>query len=91
MSDKKKVTLSDVKHVRLVTIGGVNPNQPVTEAERNEQLALLNTYINENNQGIIIGKDITVGQYMIGGHQLTMEKVTYHIGFDNKPKCEEED
>ena len=32
----------------------------------------------------------TIGRYVIGEHELTMEKVTYHIGFSRKPGWMEE-
>jgi len=41
-------------------------------------------------KGIIMGKDTTIGRYVIGEHELTMEKVTYHIGFSRKPGWMEE-
>ena len=37
-----------------------------------------------------MGKDTTIGRYVIGEHELTMEKVTYHIGFLRKPSWMEE-
>ena len=45
----------------------------------------MNRCLNDYPKGIIIGKDIAIGRYMIGEHELTMEKVTYHIGFERKP------
>lgn len=86
----EKMTLADVKYIKLVTIGSVNPNNPLSEQSREEQAKLLNRCLNDYPKGVIIGKDTTVGRYLIGEHELTMEKVTYHVGFLRKPAWEEE-
>lgn len=85
MQQNNKLELSDVHYVKLVTVGSINPNNPLSEQSRNQQLALLNRCLNEYPKGIIIGKDVTIGRYMVGEHELTMEKVTYHIGFPRRP------
>ena len=54
-------------------------------------MELLNRCLNDYPKGIIIGKDTTIGRYVIGEHELSMEKVTYHIGFSRKPGWLEED
>ena len=51
---------------------------------------MLNKCLNEYPRGILLGRDVTVGRYMIGDHQLTMERVTYHVGFTRKPGWEED-
>lgn len=86
----EKMTLADVKYIKLVAIGSVNPNNPLSEQSREEQAKLLNRCLNDYPKGVIIGKDTTVGRYLIGEHELTMEKVTYHVGFLRKPAWEEE-
>lgn len=88
MHDDKKTSLTDIKYVKLVTVGSVNPNNPLSEASRQEQLKLLNKCLVEYPRGTIVGKDVTIGRYMIGEHEMTMEKVTYHIGFTRKPSWE---
>lgn len=88
MSEKEKVTLSDFQYVKLVPIGSVNPNAPLSDESREAQVELLNRCLNDYPKGTIIGKDITIGRYMIGEHELTMEKVTYHVGFTRKPAWE---
>lgn len=85
----EKTAFSEVSYVKLVSVGSVNPGNPLSEQSREEQVRLLNRCLNEYPKGIIMGKDITVGRYMIGEHELTMEKVTYHIGFKRKPSWEE--
>ena len=82
---EEKAALTDMRYIKLVSIGSVNPNNPLSEQAKEEQMALLNRCLNDYPRGTIIGKDITVGRYMVGEHELTMEKITYHVGFLRKP------
>ncbi len=52
---------------------------------RRRQTNRLNRCLNDYPKGIIIGKDVTIGRYAIGEHELTMEQPTYHVGFPRKP------
>ena len=88
MKENRKCQLSDIRYVKMVTVGSVNPNHPLSEQAREAQTALLNRCLNDYPRGMIIGKDIAVGRYMIGEHERTMEKVTYHVGFSRKPLWE---
>lgn len=87
----EKLALQDIGYVKLVTIGSVNPNSPLSEQSKAEQAALLNRCLNGYPAGVIIGKDTAVGRYMIGEHELIMEKITYHVGFPRKPLWEDEE
>ncbi len=90
MSKDNKTGLTDIHYVKLVSIGSVNPNNPLSDESRQAQMELLNRCLNDYPKGIIVGKDITIGTYQIGEHQLTMEKITYHVGFKRKPAWEDE-
>lgn len=90
MDRKEKATFSDVHYVKLVSVGSVNPNNPLSEESKLQQAALLNRCLTDYPKGMIIGKDITVGRYAVGEHEFTMEKVTYHIGFERRPPWEDE-
>jgi len=89
MDNKEKKTLSEIGYIKLVPIGSVNPNSPLSDQSKEEQVALLNRCLNDYPKGIILGKDITIGRYQLGEHELTMEKVTYHVGFKRKPSWDE--
>ncbi|MBQ9320844.1 MAG: hypothetical protein IJ239_00575 [Eubacterium sp.] len=92
MGDRnEKNTLADIGYVKLITVGSVNPNSPLSDASRAEQEKLLNRCLHDYPKGILLGKDITIGRYLIGEHELTMEKVTYHVGFPRKPAWLEEE
>lgn len=89
MTQQEKTDLTEIKYVKLVTVGSVNPNNPLSDQSRQEQVNLLNRCLQEYPKGVIMGKDTTIGRYLIGNHELTMEKVTYHVGFPRKPMWEE--
>lgn len=90
MDKREKTDLAEIRYMKLVSVGSVNPNSPLSDQSKEEQTALLNRCLNDYPKGMIIGKDITIGRYMLGEHELTMEKVTYHIGFERKPSWLEE-
>ncbi len=90
MDKREKTDLAEIRYVKMVPVGSVNPNSPLSDQSKEEQAALLNRCLSDYPKGVIIGKDITIGRYMIGEHELTMEKVTYHIGFERKPSWLEE-
>lgn len=90
MNGDKKTSMEDIRYIKLVTIGSVNPNNPLSEQSRAEQAELLNRCLSDYPKGVIIGKDITIGRYQIGEHELVMEKITYHVGFTRKPPWKEE-
>ncbi len=85
MNKKKLMSMEEIRHVELISVGSVNPNNPLSEESILAQTEKLNRCLNEYPKGVIIGKDITIGRYMIGAHELTMEKTTYHVGFPRKP------
>ncbi len=79
MRQERISALEEIHYVKLVTIGGIHPGKPYLDEVRKEQADLLNRCLNDYPKGRIIGE-----------HELTMEKVTYHIGFTRKPEWEEE-
>lgn len=85
MSQQQKAQLSDFHYVKLVPIGGINPNSPLSDQDKEGQVELLNRCLNDYPKGTLIGKDISIGRYQVGEHELTMERVTYHVGFARKP------
>lgn len=85
MNNSNKIAHEDIRFVELISVGSVNPNNPISDESIRKQTEKLNRCLNEYPKGIIIGKDITIGRYMIGAHELTMEKTTYHVGFPRKP------
>lgn len=89
MKRDEKPSLTDIRYVKMVPVGSVNPNSPLSEQSQRQQVMLLNRCLNDYPKGVIIGKDTAVGRYLIGEHELVMEKVTYHVGFTRKPAWED--
>lgn len=86
MADKnEKTTLAEIRFVKDVSVGSVNPNNPISDEGREAQVELLNKCLSEYPRGVILGTDVTIGRYMLGQHELTMQKTIYHIGFSRKP------
>jgi len=85
MNDNKKHDISDVKFIKDVAVGSVNPNTVLSDNARQAQINTLNRCLNDYPKGILIGKDIAIGRYAIGEHELIMQKTIYHIGFTRKP------
>lgn len=71
--------LMNVTFVKRVSVGSLNPNNLLGEEQMEAQMTLLNKYLTEYPQGKIIGKEIAIGVYQMGEHQLTMQRITYHI------------
>lgn len=89
MKQEEKTALTEIHYIKMVPVGSVNPNNPLSDQSRASQIAVLNRCLNDYPKGTIIGKDITIGRYLLGEHELTMEKVTYHVGFTRKPSWED--
>lgn len=77
----KPFALSDVKCIKRITVGNIDPNSPMTDEKKEEQIKKLNDYLNGYPKGKLIGKDVSFGIFQVGEHQLTMQSTTYHIGF----------
>lgn len=90
MGREEKKSLSDIQYVKLVSVGSVNPNNPLSEESRKQQVDILNRCLNDFPKGKIIGQDRTIGRYQIGEHELVMEKMTYHVGFSRRPAWDTE-
>jgi hypothetical protein len=85
VNKQKRLEVSDVKYVKEVAVGSVNPNVILSDGAREAQTELLNRCLNDYPKGVIIGKDIAIGRYTIGEHELVMQKTIYHVGFPRKP------
>lgn len=77
--------LSEVAYVVRISVGGLNPNYPNTETEATQAMEFLNRCLSEMPKGRIIGKEMGVGVFQFGEHQITTQKITYHVGFKRQP------
>jgi len=78
---EKSFALADIKHIKRITVGNIDPNNPMKDEKKEEQIQKLNEYLNGYPKGKIIGKDVSFGVFQMGEHQLTMQSTTYHVGF----------
>ena len=83
---REKPLISDTRYVKIVTIGGIDPNNPLSDEKQRAQVELLNKLLSGYPKGTIIGKDTAIGRYMLGEHELSMQRTSYHIAFPRKPE-----
>jgi len=84
-NNKTKSDISEFKYIKAVSVGSINPNVLLTDEGREQQMEILNRCLNDYPKGVIIGKDIAIGRYMLGEHELTLQRTVYHVGFLRKP------
>jgi hypothetical protein len=82
----EKPQISDTRYVQIVTIGGIDPNSPLSEEKQLKQVEQLNKLLSGYPKGTIIGKDTSIGRFMIGEHELCMQRTSYHVAFSRKPE-----
>jgi hypothetical protein len=83
---KEKAQLNDTRYVKIVTIGGIDPNNPLSEERQLKQVEQLNKFLSGYPKGTIIGKDTSIGRFMLGEHELCMQRTSYHVAFPRKPE-----
>ena len=82
---KKSQSISDVAYVRRVVVGNADPNNMKTEDEIKAQMDKVNECLRGFPKGRIIGIEKNFGIYNVGEHQMVLQSMVYHIGFDRKP------
>ena len=81
----KSIAIADVAYVHRITVGNNNPNSMKTEDEIAEQMEQVNKCLSKSPKGRIIGIEKSFGIYQVGEHQMVLQSMTYHIGFERKP------
>ena len=79
--------LSEVKFVKRITFGSLDPTAQRGDDGLEHSLALLNRCLDDYPRGRIIAKEVSVNVVSVnkGQQQLMLEKVTYHLGFARRP------
>ncbi|MDR0557650.1 MAG: hypothetical protein LBG43_07285 [Treponema sp.] len=72
--------------MHIVTVGGLDPNNPLSEEKQVKQVEYLNKLLSGYPRGTIIGKDTSIGRFMIGEHEFCMQRTNYHVAFTRKPE-----
>ncbi|NID16099.1 hypothetical protein [Luteibacter yeojuensis] len=77
--------LTDVKYVKRIVVGSNNPAQMSTEEQVDEARALLNRCLSDSPKGKIVGLEKSFTILQIGEHQVVLQWICYHVGFQRKP------
>ena len=93
--DDGGVDLSTIRYVKRVALGGKDLTVEITEADREAQMKLLNRCLNDIPRGKIIALEINTRVFKIGDragdHHVSLQMLTYHVGFERKPSWLEDD
>lgn len=77
--------LTGVNFVKRITVGSRDAEALRSENEVNEAVALLNRCLTELPRGRILGIERSFSLLAIGEHQVVLQWMTYHVGFERKP------
>ena len=68
-----------------MTVGSVDPSNLKSESEIQAQMDKVNECLSRSPKGRIIGIEKNFGIYQVGEHQMVLQSMTYHMGFERKP------
>lgn len=77
--------LSNITFVKRIVVGSNNPTDMQGDAKIEEAMALLNRCLGETPRGHILGIEKSFAVLSIGEHNVVLQWMTYHVGFDRKP------
>lgn len=77
--------LTNVSFVKRVVVGANNPSDLQSDAKIEEALALLNRCLSETPRGRILGIEKSFSILAIGEHNVVLQWMTYHVGFERRP------
>ena len=80
-----KTSLYDVQYVYRLVVGNDNPERQPDEEKYKKQIQQLNRCLSETPKGRIIGQEKNFYILNNGEHQVVMQYIVYHIGFERKP------
>lgn len=81
----ERYDLSQIRYVKRIVIGTLDPQHPMSDRECEERMALLNKCLNEPPKGTILSLEKAGMIYGLGEQQVAVQQVTYHVGFQRKP------
>lgn len=83
------VDLGNIRYVKRVALGGKDLQVEITEADREQQMELLNKCLSGIPPGRIIALEISTRVFKLGDlageHHVSLQMLTYHVGFERKP------
>ncbi len=78
-------SLTDIGYVHRVVVGNDDPETQPNEEKYKQQEAYLNRCLSDYPKGKIIGQEKNFYLLNIGEHQIVMQYIVYHVGFQRKP------
>ncbi len=77
--------LTNVRHVRRIVVGSDNPSRLCTREETEAQMEELNRCLTCRPAGTLIAVERSFTLVRIGEHQVVLQWIVYHVGFERKP------
>jgi len=78
--------LTGVGFVKRVSLGNLDVQAAAAEPGNEKAIDLLNRCLEDYPKGRIIGREMSFDVLTTkSGHQVVLEKVTYHVGFARRP------
>jgi hypothetical protein len=77
--------LTDVRFIKRIVVGTDDPSRIKTPAEIEDAQALLNRCLSERPAGRVIGVEKSFVVLNIGEHQVVLQWLCYHVGFERRP------
>nr|WP_137677324.1 hypothetical protein [Parerythrobacter lutipelagi] len=78
--------LSEIRFVKRIGVGNLDIRAGAAEPSNDAAMQTLNRCLSEYPRGTIIGREMSFDVLTTkSGHQVVLEKVTYHVGFPRKP------
>lgn len=79
------IDLSDVSFVKRIVVGTTDPAEPISEADNEAQIQLLNRCLHEQPRGRIVAIEKSLTPVKTDGHTEFVQAVIYHVGFARRP------
>ncbi len=77
--------LTEVKFVKRITVGNDDPGRVRTREEIEAAATLLNKCLTGTPKGAIIAVEKSFAVLQMGEHQVVLQWIVYHVGFQRKP------
>ena len=78
--------LTGVGYIKRISLGNLDVQAAAAEPGNEKAMDLLNRCLEDYPKGRIIGREMSFDVLTTkSGHQVVLEKVTYHVGFARRP------
>jgi hypothetical protein len=78
--------LTGVGYIKRISLGNLDVQAAAAEPGNEKAMDLLNRCLEDYPKGRIIGREMSFDVLTTKtGHQVVLEKVTYHVGFPRRP------